>query len=130
MSLPLPKITYDPGSGAVDLLFSWPPVSKPAALERQAVRHDSDTISGIRQSFLERIDQFWTLQMDYVPQEDQTAWAAFLDYALTGGQFTYYPDQTDLGTSTLYTLDDQDWTPDYAFRDFDKFKLRFRKVIA
>lgn len=89
MVFPLPKIIYDAGSGAVTLQFTYPPISKPGTDELTATRHDSDTISGIRQSIIERIDEYRTLQMDFVPQADEANWSAFMLYALTGEPSRY-----------------------------------------
>lgn len=131
MAYPIPKIIYDPGTGPVTLAFTHPPMSKPGAEERSAVRHDSDTISGIRQSILERVDRFLTLQMDYVPQADEANWSAFIDYALGGGTFDYYADPVAAPTTfETFTLDDTNWAPAFAFRTMDKFKLKMRRVLV
>lgn len=129
MSFPVPKIIYDPGTGPVTLSFTYPPIGKPGARPRSAIRHDSDTISGYRQSFVEHVDQFLTLSMDNVPQADETNWAAFIDYAITGGAFDYYPDATSMSFDT-YTLQDTDWTPTFAYRTMDKFTIKMRLVSA
>ena len=99
-----PAITYDPGSGLVTLNFSFPPVSKPGADDRNAVRNDSITCSGLKQSMWQRTDIFKTLQMDFVPMDDLVAWEAFLDYALQGGEFNYYPGGTSASVATIYSI--------------------------
>lgn len=127
----VPKIIYYPGtpSDPVTLNFSFPPVQKPgAAHQRSATRHDTVSSDGSAvQSITERIELFRTLQMDTVPNEDLPAWEAFIDYALTGGQFDYYPDASDDLTYDIYTLADTDWNPAYAMRGYSKFKLKLRK---
>lgn len=123
----LPKIVYDPGSGAVTLNFTYPPVQKPGTDELNAVRHDSMTISGNRQVIIERIDHFLTLQIDYVPFADLNAWAAFMGFAIQGGQFKYYPDAT-LTAFDTWDLEDTNWKPSLNVRLHDKFTMKMRKV--
>jgi len=128
MPMPLPKIVY-PSGGGTELNFTYAPVNKPGANELKAIRHDSDTISGLRQSFLERIEEFWTIEVNNEPQTTSTAWRTFMLYALAGGSFDFYHDAT-VGTFETFTLEDTTWAPSFAFRGFDKFKIKLRKVIA
>ncbi len=131
MAYLIPKIIYNPGSGAVTLAFTWPPMQKPGAEERQAMRHDSDTLSGYRQSILVHIVHFLTLQLPNVPMADLGNWAAFFDYALTGGAFDYYPDTVGApSTFTTYTLEDTDWKSQFAYRTMAQFTLKMRLVGA
>jgi hypothetical protein len=124
IGLRLPKIVY----GSSTLTFTYPPVNKPGgSLDREATREDSITLTGLKQSIFVRTDLYWNLQMDFVPIADLPNWEAFIDYALQGNQFDYYPDAT-LGSHITYTLDDQTWAPKRAFMGFGKFSLRFRKV--
>lgn len=129
MSLVVPKFVYDPGTGPVTFTPTYPAVQKPGADELDAIRHDSDTISGIRQSIFERIDVYRTLQFDSVPQSDEANWTAFMTYALTGGSFNYYPDST-LTPFITFTLDDTNWAPALNFLTTDKFKLKLRQVLV
>lgn len=129
MSFPIPKIIYDPGTGPVTLTFTWPPVSKPGANKRTATRFDSDTLSGYRQSFTTHVAQYLTLQMDAVPQADLGNWATFIDFAIRGPAFDYYPDATS-GSFKTYTLNDTDWDPSFAYRTMAKFKIEMRLVAA
>ena len=125
MTLLVPKIVYN----ATTLNFSYPPVQKPnASLDRETQREDSITLTGLKQSIFVRTDEFWNLQMDFVPYADLAAWEGFIDWALQGNSFDYYPDSTS-GTHTAYTLEDTGWKPQRAFFGFVKFKLRFRKVV-
>ena len=126
---PIPQIKYDAGLGSVTLVFHFPPLQKPGAEERSVVRHDSDTLSGYRQSLFIHSTRFLTLQLDWVPIADLPNWELFFDYALTGGAFDYYPDAT-LGTFKTYTLDDTDWKSAFAFRTMAKFSLKMRLVGA
>jgi hypothetical protein len=131
--LAYPKIMYDAGAGPVTLLFSYPPVEKPGPHDghgddRQAQRMESITLSGRKQIFYIRTDKFRNLHMKFVPNEDLVDWSAFMDYALTGGQFDYYPD-ADVGTFTTYTLEDMEWKPERAFFGFVSFDLTMRQFV-
>jgi hypothetical protein len=119
----LPKIIY---SGTT-LNFTFPPINKPASTPIEAHREDTVTITGKVQSMYLRTDDFFTLEMSYVPAANVAAWMAFLRYAVTGASFDYYPDATS-GTHTTYMLDDAKFAPARAMFGGDKFSLRFRKV--
>lgn len=125
----LPKIVYDPGTGAVTLNFTYPPVQKPGIDPLSAIRHDSTTISGIRQAITERVDTLRTVQIDFVPFADLTAWGAFMNFALQGGTFKYYPDAT-LTAFDTWELEDTDWKLSLNVRLHSKFTLQLRKVIG
>lgn len=118
-----PKIVYN----TTTLLFSFPPVDKPGANELVAERHDSYSTSGLKQSVWERTDEYLELQMKFVPQTDLAAWTAFLQWALQGNSFYYYPD-ADVDSFTTFTLDDTSWKPGFNFKTISKFTLRMRKV--
>lgn len=122
-----PKILYDSGSGLVTLAFTYPPVQKPLLDDREAVRHDSITTSGIRQVALERVDIIKTLMMEYVPWEDLPMWQIFIDFAVAGGQFAYYPDAA-LSAFNTYELLDPNFKPAYGSRGITKFTLQLRQV--
>lgn len=111
----------------VTLAFTFPPVQKPLLDDREAVRHDSITTSGLRQSALERVDIIKHLQMEYVPWADLTAWAAFIDFAIQGGEFSYYPDAS-LSAFQTFELLDTNFTPTYNSRGLSKFSLKLRLV--
>lgn len=134
----LPKITYNNGTPQT-LAFTYPPIMKPGSEERDvsggsggnASRVDTIALNGNKQSINWRTDRFRTLQLDYVPAADIPAWEAFIDYAITGASFLYYPDATDSWASTEYTLEDQNWSPELNFKTTDggmfKFTLRMRR---
>jgi hypothetical protein len=90
---------------------SYPAVGKLLANQRTVLRHDSITSSGIKQSIVERTDQFNPLVFTFVPQADIPQWVTFMNYAQNGGAFTYYPDSTNFLSHTDYSLDDMDWSP-------------------
>lgn len=124
-----PKIIYNPGGGDVTLNFTYPPVNKPSADLLTATRNDSVTLSGRKQSFFRRLDTFLNLQMDFVPTDDMDDWQDFLEYALTGGPFSFYPDAALTLIHNDWTLEDTDWEPTRGFNTINKFKLRLRKVL-
>jgi len=145
MSYPVPKIIYNPGGGNVTLTFTFPPINKPGAMERSVdggaaggggspTRIDSVTLSGLVQSVWFRTDWFKTIQMEYVPLVDAPRWKTFFDYAMTGGQFDYYPDATTSVVQTMI-LEDTDWNPEFAFKapdptygGFMKFSMKMRWI--
>jgi len=89
-----PKIVYDPGTGPVTLNFQYPPRHVPA-YHYEAVRHDNLSSAGLRESIVERIDQFLDLEMEWVLSgTDVQCWAAFVQFALNGGQFSFYTDSS------------------------------------
>lgn len=118
-----PRIIYN----GTTLSFTFPPVQKPLLDDREAVRHDSITTSGLRQVTLERVDIVKHLQMEYVPWADLTAWAAFIDYAIQGGTFSYYPD-AGLSAFQTFELLDSSFAPTYNSRGITKFNLKLRLV--
>jgi hypothetical protein len=127
MSYPIPKIQYDPGGGTVTLTFTYPPIQKPMLDDREAVRHDSMTSSGLRQIALERVDIIKPLQMENVPWGDLPDWQDFIDFAIEGGQFSYYPDAT-LTAFQTFELMDTSFSPKFNVRGLSKFSLKLRLV--
>lgn len=124
-----PKIIYDAGGGNVTLAFTYPPTKKPDGDVLVATRTDSISLSGRKQSIYRRTDIFKDLQMDFVPSEDMIEWQAFIEYALTGGPFSYYPDADVPLVHNDWTLEDTNWNPAFLFLGMDDFKLRIRKVV-
>lgn len=123
-----PKFAYFNGSTIVDFTPTRPAVKKtPQGIgPLSAVRHDSITTSGIKQSVVERVDEFLELPFESVPQSDLASWKAFMSIALTGAQFTYYPDSTDPATYFDYTLENTDWRPKWSsYKNFG-FTLMLR----
>ena len=124
-----PQIIYDPGTGPVTLQFQRPPRKVPA-YDFRATRHDNIASSGARESVLERIDTFLSFEMEWVGVgADVQGWSAFMLYALTGGQFAYYPDASQ-PQFTNYWLEDSDWSADYKAPAQYAFKLKFRAVVS
>jgi hypothetical protein len=124
-----PQIVYDPGTGPVTLAFQRPPRKVPA-YEYNAVRHDNISSAGVREAVLERVETFLELEMEWVAiGADVQAWNQFMQFALGGGQFGYYPDAS-LPAFTNYWLEDTNWTAAYKAPGQYTFKLKFRQVIS
>jgi hypothetical protein len=124
-----PKIVYDPGTGPTILEFMRPPQKVPA-YEYRAVRHDNISSAGVREAVLERIDSFLELEMEWIALgADVQSWNQFMQFALGGGQFGYYPDSS-LAEFTNYWLEDTDWSAAYKAPGHYSFKLKFRQVVS
>lgn len=124
-----PRIDYNTGSGTVTLIPTFPPVQKPGADERAAVRHDSITISGIKQSITDRVEKYVTLTFNFVPLADLAVWAPFIDWAIAGGKFRYFPDQNNLSVFNDYTIEDAGWVPKRVAFSMYAFSLRLRQWV-
>ena len=124
-----PAIVYPLGTGSGTLFFQRPPTKVPA-FSCLAVRHDNVASSGVRESVLERIDNFLDLDLEWVGiGSDVQAWAQFMSYALQGGVFAYYPDSSQ-STFTNYWLEDTNWTAAYKAAGQYSFHLKFRQVVS
>ncbi len=125
-----PKITYIPMAGGPvqTLTFARPPRFV-AAYNRVATRHDNLSTAGVKETLLDRVDNFLELTLDYVGLgSDMTAWAAFMEEALRGTPFDYFPDAS-LVAFTTYTLEDTDWKAEYKSPAHFTFKVLFRAVV-
>lgn len=124
-----PQIIYDPGAGPVTLRFTYPPRNV-AAYNSVATRHDNIASSGVRESILERVDAFLEIQMQTAPAgSDVAGWNSFMQYALQGGQFAYYPNASE-SAFTSYWLEDTTWNAAYKAPGLYSFKLKFRQVVT
>ena len=125
-----PQIIYTPAGGTQQTLsFVSPPKQQPGYL-KAAVRHDNISTSGIRESVLERIDQFTELTLDWIRGgTDYANWSAFLDFALTGAAFAYYPDASQT-FYTNYVLEDTGARMDYKAAGVYSLKLKFRVLVS
>jgi hypothetical protein len=123
-----PKIVW-PVGGSNTLQFRYPPRSVPAYFS-VATRHDNVASSGVRESILERVDNFLELDMQFVLSgADIQAWNSFMQYALTGSSFSYYPDSSQ-SAFTNYWLEDTSWNAAYKAAGIYTFKLKFRQVVT
>lgn len=126
-----PKFAYDPGTGVVDFVPTFPPTDKTPYAPLEATRHDSITTSGRhKQSVLERIDTMLVLDFKTVPLSDMSDWSSFFSWVLAGHQFTYYPDSTDDAIFTEYTIEDMSWTPKRASFQVFAFSFKSRPVLS
>jgi len=122
-------IVYPYGSGSATLIFQRPPTKVPA-YSAVAVRHDNVASSGVRESVLERIDNHLDLDLEWVGAgSDVQAWAQFMNFALQGGVFAYYPDSSQ-SSFTNYWLEDTNWTAAYKAAGQYSFHLKFRQVVS
>jgi len=96
MSLyPIPQIQYPAASPTTTLSFTLPPIKKAGpygVADQELCGGVSLTLSGKKQVMWQRTDTFLHLIMDDVPWADMPAWQAFIDYALQGNTFLYWPD--------------------------------------
>jgi hypothetical protein len=124
-----PKIVYDPGTGPTTLAFQRSPRRVPAYFARTE-RKDNVSSAGVHETIFLRTDNFLEFEMEWVAiGSDVQAWNTFMQYALQGGQFSYYPDSS-LTSFTNYWLEDAVWKPDYKAPGQYTFKLKFRQVVT
>ncbi len=124
-----PKIVYDPGTGPTTLNFVYPPRRVPGCVYK-AVRHDNLATSGVRESVVERIDQFLELEMEWVLSgPDLSAWASFMIFALGGGQFSFYPDSSQPSFLNCW-LEETDFNAQYKAPGKYTFKMTFRQAAT
>lgn len=77
------------------LTFVYPPTSKPIQ-NKQATRTDTYSTAGVRQTVVQRVNEVFPIQMkNILAGDDATAWQAFLDFAVDGSPFEFYPDETN-----------------------------------
>lgn len=94
-----PKIVYN----STTLNFTYPPRHVPA-YDAAAVRHDNIASSGVLEVISERTDLLMEFDVEVIPSADVSGWKAFLDWAVKGQTFDYYPDAS-LSAFTTYTLE-------------------------
>jgi hypothetical protein len=124
-----PKIVYDPGTGPTTLSFQRAPRLVPA-YSLAADRHDNVATSGVRESIYLRTDAFLEFEMEWVASgSDVQAWSSFMNFALKGGSFSYYPDSSQTAF-TNYWLEDTSWDAAYKVPGQYRFKLKFRQVTT
>ncbi len=125
-----PKIVYTPTGGTEQTLtFVFPPRQVPG-YQKTAVRHDNVSTAGVRESVLERVDEFLEFTLDTIQSgADLASWQAFLDHALTGAAFAYFPDASASGGFTNYTLEDTEAQIEYKAPGLYAIKLKMRKQV-
>ena len=124
-----PKIVYTPAGGTEQTLsFTSAPRQQPG-YAKSAVRHDNISTAGIRESVLERIDAFLEFSVDYIQAgNDLENWSNFLDFALTGAPFAYYPDASQTGFINCLLEDTSD-TVAYVSPGVYSVKVKFRQQV-
>jgi hypothetical protein len=134
MSFPLPKIVYpssvtNPNSQTTLQLKRQ--FRKVPAYSMQAVRHDNTASSGVREVLLERVNNFFEGELEYIAiGDDLSNWQAFMASALQGVPFDLYLDPVNQPTSfTTYFLDDTTWRPDWKFVGQYTFKVKFYQRV-
>ena len=125
-----PKITYTPQGGAEQTLnFVFPPRQLPG-YQKTAVRHDNVSTAGLRESVLERVDEFLEFSMDFIKSgTDLANWQTFLDHALAGAAFAYYPDAAQ-SAFTNYVLEDTEASIEWKAPGVYTLTLKLRKQIT
>lgn len=123
-----PKIVYTPAGGTEQTLtFVHPPRQLPG-YSKAAVRHDNVATAGMRESLLERIDDFLDLTLEWIPISQVGEWHDFLNHALTGAVFAYYPDAGQTGF-ILYLLEDAEAKLEWKAPGMYRLALKMRKQI-
>jgi hypothetical protein len=124
-----PKIVYTPTGGSEQTLnFALPPRDVPA-YHKVAVRHDNVSAAGIRESVLERTDEFMEFSMDFIKSGTELAnWQAFLDHALTGAAFAYYTDAS-VNAFGNYLLEDTEITSSRQAPGAYSISLKLRRQV-
>ena len=125
-----PKIVYTSVEGGEQTLaFAYPPQQCPGYF-RSAVRHDNVSTAGIRESVLERTDEFVELSLPWIRAgADLAAWQAFLDQALTGASFSYYPDAGQAPFAN-YLLEDTETKLVWKTPGVYTVTLKLRKLVT
>jgi hypothetical protein len=124
----IPTVAAAATSTQTTLIPTYPPMDKLGADELNSIRHDSITTSGVKQSIAERTETFINLNFKWVPASDIPVWQQFMTWALAGGIFTYYPDNTvpQFPVAKQYTLEDDNWQPKRVAVGHYSFQLRGR----
>ena len=123
MAFVIPKIVYN----SVTLSPTYANVKKPFMDDFEAVRHDSITSSGIRQSMVERVDRIRPVTFESIPWDDLPAWEAFFAYAVEGGSFEYFPDATKPDFQIFELVDDK-VSPKYSAFGLSSVSFSMRLV--
>jgi hypothetical protein len=123
----VPKIIY-PSGGPNSFTFLLAPRMVPYR-DYAVVRHDNISSSGAVERIFERRDDFLSFSMEYVFNDtDVAAWDAFMQVALTGQAFDYYPNSL-VGAFTTYLLEATTWTPAFKQLGAFHFQCKFRKRV-
>jgi hypothetical protein len=124
-----PKIVYTPAGGTSQTLnFVSPPTRQPGVW-KTAVRHDNVSSAGVRESVLERVDEFLEINLDWIRAgADLANWQAFLDHALTGTVFSYYADAS-IASFVNCVLEDAETRIEFKAAGIYTLTLKMRKTV-
>jgi hypothetical protein len=124
-----PKILYTPTGGAEQTLTFSAPARLMPGYARIAVRHDNVATAGIRESVLERMDDILEITVEWIKATEVSVWQSFLDHALTGAAFAYYPDAS-LSSFTNYGLEDTEAKLEWKAPGQYTVTLKMRKQVV
>ena len=117
-----------PSSWGITLQFQLPPTGVPFDWLK-AIRHDSFSTAGARQTVSERLENWLDFQMEWVATgADVSAWDAFIESACLGVPFDFYPDAS-LANFTTYALMDFDKKLAYKAPGQYTFSITMRKEM-
>ena len=124
-----PKVVYDPGTGVVTLAFVRGPMD--FLPEWAAVVHDNVASSGAAR---ERVVENRGIVLPFVMPAltvgggDLAAWMMFMDWAIGGGGFKFYPNQA---LTDWYNCVDElgGWQPRRVAPGVDSAAFRFRILM-
>lgn len=112
------------------LSFRYPPTTKPR-FNQKAVRQDTFSTGGVRQTVLQRVNDVQPIQMKNIMRgRDADSWAKFLAVAVTGVPFTYYPDESNSHDSSVCFLVETDAQLTFVSSGIYSFTGNFQKEIA
>jgi hypothetical protein len=125
-----PKIVYTPAGGTEQTLsFVSPPTRQPGNW-KSAVRHDNVSSSGVRESVLERVDEFLEINLDWIRAgTDLANWQAFVDHALTGAAFAFYSDAS-VTSFINCVLEDTEARIEFKAVGVYSLTLKFRQAVT
>lgn len=129
---PLPKIVYPSSlvsSGPYTTLSFKRQFRKVPAASYQAIRHDNEASSGVREVLWEHTHQYFEGDIEYLAIANVADWEAFITSAITGVPFDLYLDST-VDTFTTYFLEDTTWRADYQAAGQYKFSVKFYQRVA
>ena len=131
MALAIPKIVYTPIGSLTPSTFNFARQPRNlAAYNRVAKRHDNLSTAGVKEVVVERVDNFLEFDMPWVAiGSDVNGWDSFMQNALQGVPFSYYPDGTQ-SAYTNYTLEETGWRPEYKAPGQYSFRMVFRQVVV
>jgi hypothetical protein len=107
------QIVYNPGTGNVTLTFLRGPLNFSPYFDGR-VNDNLSTNGQVRERVVENLDILISFEMPHMQiQSDMTAWDAFEQFALAGGQFQFYPSGASPALPDYYdcVAEDKGWKP-------------------